>query len=208
MPYRLVKIVDAGEVSKIFISQFLSDKRKKIICMRTYRTKDITDIHLIIQAIYMAFKGKWHRTETRRILRKCCGDTIDEKCVYLAKSIQQTVIQMNREPDVYKVSERVDANTRKIRQIASTSVHSQIYHWLFVLACQDIFMKQIYVHQCASIPKRGGTYGKKFVERWLQNDKKNTKYCLKIDFKKCYQHIQPDIVMKLLRNKIRDKNVL
>ena len=208
MPYRLVKIVDAGEVSKIFISQFLSDKRKKIICMRTYRAKDITDIHLIIQAIYMAFKGKWHRTETRRILRKCDGNTTDEKCAHLAKSIQQTIIQMDREPDVYKVSERMDANTRKIRQIASTSVYSQIYHWLLVLACQDIFMKQIYVHQCASIPKRGGTYGKKFVERWLQNDKKNTKYCLKIDFKKCYQHIQPGIVMKLLRSKIRDKNVL
>ena len=71
--------------------------------MRTYRAKDITDIHLIIQAIYMAFKGKWHRTETRRILRKCAGNTTDEKCAHLAKSIQQTIIQMDREPDVYKV---------------------------------------------------------------------------------------------------------
>lgn len=72
----------------------------------------------------MAFKGKWHRTETRRILRKCDGNTTDEKCAHLAKSIQQTIIQMDREPDVYKVSERMDANTRKIRQIASTSVIS------------------------------------------------------------------------------------
>ena len=156
----------------------------------------------------MAFKGKWHRTETRRILREYPGNTIDEKCTNLAKSIQKTIILMEREPDVYKVSERMDSTTHKIRQIASTSVLSQVYHWLFVLACQDIFMRQIYVHQCASIPKRGGTYGKKFVERWLQHDKKNTKYCLKIDFKKCYQHIQPNVVMKLLRNKIRDKNVL
>lgn len=51
--------------------------------MRTYRAKDITDIHLIIQAIYMAFKGKWHRTETRRILRKCDGNTTDESVLIL-----------------------------------------------------------------------------------------------------------------------------
>lgn len=176
--------------------------------MRTYRTKDITDIHLIIKAIYTAFKGKWNRTETRRILRETPGDTVDEKINNLAKSIQESIILMKREPDVYKVSERMDLTTHKMRQIASTSILSQIYHWLLVLACQDIFMKQIYVHQCASIPKRGGTYGKKFIERWLQHDRKNTKYCLKIDFKKCYQHIQPDVVMKLLREKIRDKNVL
>ena len=46
--------------------------------MRTYRAKDITDIHLIIQAIYMAFKGKWHRTsgkKPRKALQKAFNST-------------------------------------------------------------------------------------------------------------------------------------
>lgn len=176
--------------------------------MKSYVTKDITDINFIIVAIYKALEGKWHRAETKNLINWCKGDTIEVKIAYLAERIQRSLILEKRKPDEYHVSKVYDTSTHKIRDIASTSMLSQIYHWIFVLACEDIFMKQFYVHQCASIPNRGGTYGRKFVKRWMETDHKNTKYCLKIDFKKCYQHIKPDIVMDLLKRKIRNKKVL
>lgn len=176
--------------------------------MRSYHTKDITDIELIVSAIYKAFNRKWKRAETRKIMKRCEGETKDEKVRYLAEKIRESLILEKRKKDVYHITKVYDTANCKYRDIASTSVLSQIYHWIFVLACEDIFVKQIYVHQCASIPNRGGTYGRKFVKRWIETDYKDTKYCLKIDFKKCYQHIKPDLVMKLLKEKIRDRKVL
>ena len=176
--------------------------------MKSYNTIDITNIDFIIACIYKAFNGKWNRVETIQLIRSCKGDTKEAKVYYLAEQIQKCLIAEKREPDMYYVSEVYDTSTHKVRNIASTSMLSQIYHWILVSACEDIFMKQIYVHQCASVPNRGGTYGRKFVKHWIESDFKNTKYCLKIDFKKCYQHIKPDMVMSLLRKKIKNKKVL
>lgn len=176
--------------------------------MKSYKTKDITDIDFIIAAIYRALQDKWNRRDTAKLMEWCNGDTTVEKIYHLAEYIQRTLILEKRKPDKYHITKVYDRLNHKFRDIASTSMLSQIYHWIFVLACEDVFMKQFYVHQCASIPKRGGTYGRKFVKRWIETDHKNTKYCLKIDFKKCYQHIKPEVVMILLRKKIRDKKVL
>lgn len=176
--------------------------------MKSYKTKDITDIEFIISAIYKAFEGKWKRVETKNLIAWCKGNSTEEKIAYLAEKIQKSLILEYRKKDIYYVTKVYDTSTHKYRDIASTSMLSQIYHWIFVLACEDIFMKQFYVHQCASIPNRGGTYGRKYVKHWIETDHKNTKYCLKIDFKKCYQHIKPDVVMSLLKKKIRNKKVL
>lgn len=176
--------------------------------MKSYATKDITDIEFIISAIYKAFDEKWNRAETKNLINRCKGQSKEEKIAYLAEHIRKSLVNERRKKDVYHVTKVYDTINHKYRDIASTSMLSQIYHWILVLACEDIFMKQFYVHQCASIPKRGDVYGRKFVKRWMETDHKNTKYCLKIDFKKCYQHIHPDVVMKLLKKKVRDKKVL
>lgn len=176
--------------------------------MKSFQTRDITNIYFITAAIYRAFRGKWNRREAIKLLNSFDGDTKEAKIFSLAEYIQGTLIKECRESDVYHVTKVYDINNHKYRDIASTSMLSQVYHWIFVLACEDIFMRQIAPHQCASIPKRGGNYGRKLVNKWIHTDHKNTKYCLKIDFKKCYQHIKPDLVMKLLRKKIRTKKVL
>ena len=42
---------------------------------------------------------------------------------------------------------------------------------------------------CASVKKRGIHYGAKHIKKILMDDRKNTKYCLKLDIKKFYPSI-------------------
>ena len=100
--------------------------------MKSYVTKDITDINFIIAAIYKALEGKWHRAETKNLINWCKGDTIEIKIAYLAERIQRSLILEKRKPDEYHVSQVYDTSTHKIRDIASTSMLSQIYHWIFL----------------------------------------------------------------------------
>lgn len=60
--------------------------------MKSYVTKDITDINFIIAAIYKALEGKWHRAETKNLINWCKGDTIEIKIAYLAERIQRSLI--------------------------------------------------------------------------------------------------------------------
>ena len=46
---------------------------------------------------------------------------------------------------------------------------------------------------CVSIKGRGLSHGKKYVEKILRKDKKNTKYCLKLDVKKFYPSISKEV---------------
>src|SRR5690606_12549309 len=46
------------------------------------------------------------------------------------------------------------------------------------------------------------------LRKWLDNDTKNTKYCLKMDVKKFYPSINNAILKRMFRNKIKGKNCL
>ncbi len=50
-------------------------------------------------------------------------------------------------------------------------------HHIVVSACYDIFMKGMYEFSCGSVPNRVLIMGKKYIERWIQRDKKNCKLC-------------------------------
>ena len=82
--------------------------------MKSYVTKDITDINFIIAAIYKALEGKWHRAETTNLINWCKGDTIEVKIAYLAERIQRSLILEKRKPDEYHVSKVYDTSTHKI----------------------------------------------------------------------------------------------
>ncbi len=84
----------------------------------------------------------------------------------------------------------------------------QIIHWSLMQQIQPILRKGMYDYTCASIPGRGLHYGAKHIKKILVQDRKNTKYCLKLDVKKFYPSIDKEIMKKKFRKIIKDGDTL
>jgi hypothetical protein len=95
-----------------------------------------------------------------------------------------------------------------------------------VEALKPMFFRGMYRHSYASIPwrwvksgnimngkmqlvkdVRGAHAGKKVIERWL-NDRKNTKYVLKMDIRHFFESIPHDILKRMLSDRIHDQKML
>lgn len=72
---------------------------------------------------------------------------------------------------------------------------------------KPILLKNMYPWSCASVPNRGILKVIKRTKILLKN-KKNTKYCLKIDIRHYYPSVNHDILMQKLEHKIKDKKFL
>ena len=66
----------------------------------------------------------------------------------------------------------------------------------------------MYEFSCGSVPNRGAPYGKKYIERWIQRDKKNCKYVLKMDIRHFFESVDHDVLKAWLKKKIRDERML
>lgn len=73
---------------------------------------------------------------------------------------------------------------------------------------EPLFKRGMYEFCCASIKGRGIQRGMNYVKRILVNDRKHTKYCLKLDIKKFYPSIDKEILKKKFRKIIKDKDTL
>lgn len=65
-----------------------------------------------------------------------------------------------------------------------------------------------YEFTCGSVKGRGAHYGKRYIERWIRQDRKNTKYVLKIDVRHFFESIPHDKLKNMLRRVIADKKTL
>lgn len=154
----------------------------------------------IYQAIIEASRHKTKRKDVKRVL-----DNIDKH----VKIIKNMLDNKNYVPSPYHVTERYDHRSKKTRIIRRPKFFpDQVIHWVIILSIKDIFMKSMYYWNCGSIPRRGISHGCKAVKRWLKNDKKNTKYCLKLDIRHFYDSVPHDVLKQRLRRKIKDKDAL
>lgn len=102
-----------------------------------------------------------------------------------------------------------EGTSRKVRMIEKPRYnYEQVIHHIVVSACYDIFMKGMYEFSCGSVPNRGAHYGKKYIERWIQRDKKNCKYVLKMDIRHFFESVDHDVLKAWLKKKIRDERML
>lgn len=104
----------------------------------------------------------------------------------------------------HKPKEIYDGISKKKRTIVVPAYREQIVHHMCVNVLKPIFMRGMYEHSYASIPERGAHKGKKFIERWIRNDWKNTKYCLKMDVRKFFESVPHDIIKRKLALIIKD----
>lgn len=160
----------------------------------------ICDIDNVRLAIRNASKGKKKKHSTQRVLRNF------EKC---AKQVSEMLKNKIYKPNKYFHSKIRDGITKKERTIYKPKFFpDQVIHWCLMQAIEPLLKRGLYIYSCASIPGRGAHYAKRACEKWIRNDFRNTKYCLKIDIKKYYPSINKEKLKAKFRRIIKDKDCL
>lgn len=160
----------------------------------------MTDRELIKTAILSAAKRKKGRNDVQAVL-----SDIDRHI----DIIQRMVADESYTPSPYKTFEIVDGMSGKHRIVSCPKFFpDQVMHWLSILASQDIFTHGMYEFVCGSVPGRGVHYGRKYLKKWIETDRKNTKYCAKLDISKFYPSIDHSALKEALRIKIKDAKLL
>lgn len=165
-----------------------------------YIYNSICDIENIKKAIMKSSLGKRQQDRVKKVI-----DNIDEH----AAKIQRMLITKSYKPSPYIIKTIQDGANQKTRTIHKPRYFpDQIIHWALMLQIEPIILRGMYEYCCGSVPGRGTSYGQKTLRKWLDNDYKGTKYCLKMDIKKFYPSIDNDILKQMFRTKIKDTDCL
>lgn len=111
----------------------------------------------------------------------------------------------------YKVSPytimKITDNTKERTLMKLPYFPDRIIQWAIMLQINDIFMNTFCTHSCASIEKRGIKRASALTDKFMK-DKEHSSYCLKMDVRKFYNNINHEILKRLIRKKIKDKDLL
>lgn len=115
---------------------------------------------------------------------------------------------INFEHFYHEPKEIYDGISRKKRQIVIPTFMECILHHMIINVLKPMFNRGMYEHSCGSVPKRGGTHGKKYIEKWMRKGGKNIKCFFKMDIHHFYRSIPQDKLIEKLKNKIHDHRFL
>ena len=108
----------------------------------------------------------------------------------------------------HKPIEIYDGVSRKKRKIIVPKFKEQIIHHMLGNVLRECFEPKMYEWSMASIPGKGSHKAKRKIEKWIREDTRNVKYCLKIDIRKFFDSIPPDILIAKLKKEIHDKKFI
>lgn len=169
--------------------------------MKTYKnlySKCLEDA-FIKQMIHEAAKGKKKHYEVKRMLEN------EDHYVKVFREVLEKQTYIARVPRATTINE---GTRHKIREIRKIRFFDQVIHHIVVNACREVFCKSMYTFCCGSVPKRGIHYGKRYIERWIREDRKNTKYCAQMDIKRYFESVDHDRLKAALRRKIKDARMV
>lgn len=120
------------------------------------------------------------------------------------------------------IRERMDKSSGKRRPIGVASALQQVFDYIAVHSCADIWRRRIVPQQVSSRPGLGPIVGAQMLQRWKQEDNraarwaaahgqrysKKTKYYVKLDIKKCYASLRVDRFMSLFRRDCGNPDIL
>ena len=145
-------------------------------------------------------KQKKNRNIVKRVL------TNKNDCI---NDIQHLLITQTYRPSKYIEKTIKEGSKQKERKISIPKFYpDQIIQWAMLLQTIPYFSKGMYVFTCGSVPNRGTSYAKRYLERWLHNDFKGTRYCLKLDVHHFYQSISHKCLKEMLKRKFKDEKLL
>lgn len=160
----------------------------------------IIDKNNIRKAILNAAKRKRKRRNVQNVIENITKAT-DEIYIMLKNK------KFN--PSPYEKMKIMDGVRKKERIIYKPRFYpDQVVHWALMLQLEEILMKGMYYYNCASIKGRGLLHATKYIEKIIVKDRKNTKYCLKLDIKKFYPSVDKELLKRKFRRKIKERETL
>ena len=160
----------------------------------------IIELNNIEAAIYKASKGKGNRKSVEKIL---------DSPTYYALQIQKSLKDKTFRPSPYVAMRGHDGANKKERIIYKPHFYpDQIVHWSLMLQIEPLLMKGMYEFCCASVKGRGIMRGMRHIKKILVQDRKYTKYCLKLDIKKLYPSIDKQRLKDKFHRILKDKETL
>lgn len=160
----------------------------------------IITIENVKRAILLASKGKKERNSVKEV-----NNSIDDYTI----KIQEMLKNKTYIPSPYIEMKIHDGTRKKERTIYKPRFYpDQIIHWCLMQQIEPIMMRGMYEFCCASIKGRGILYAQKHIKKILVKDRKNTKYCLKLDVKKFYPSIDKEILKRKFMRIIKERETL
>lgn len=177
-----------GDTGKLCVSQ---SKRLKNIYPLIYETDNL------VKAQYNAQKGKGDRTEIRKF-----NDCIIERLTDLYEQLRNGTYV----PGKYKIK-TIHEPKERIIMIAPFFPDRIIHHCVINVLGQHwthLFTTNTY----ACIKGRGVHKCMEDLHRDMVQDKKGTRYCLKIDIKKYFDNVSHEALKRIIRYTIADEQML
>lgn len=126
-----------------------------------------------------------------------------------AKALQEMLVNNKYKSSPYTEELIIDESNRKERLIKKPKFFpDQCVQWAIMQITEPVIGKCFYEYSCGSVPNKGTHHAKKYIEKWIKKDPRNTKYVLQIDVAKYYPSINHDKLNHMLSKKIKDKKVL
>ena len=151
-------------------------------------------------AMRKASLGKRNQKRVKKVL--CNADGYAEKLCRMLRD-------KDYQPSTPQIRIINDGASGKKRTIYKPNFYpDQIIHWALMLQLEPMIMHGMYAYSCGSIPGRGTSYAQKALRKWIDNDRRNTKYCLKMDIHKFYPSIDNAILKQRFRRLIKDPDCL
>ena len=133
---------------------------------------------------------------------------VDSNPEYYLKEIQTMLVNHTYHLEESDYTREIIHDRTKDRELWKLKYYPhRIIQWAIMLQINELLDRNLVDFTCASIPKRGIHYALKLAKGYMQ-DKDESKYCLKIDIHHFYQSVNKDILKKMLRKKIKDKELL
>lgn len=130
--------------------------------------------------------------------------TKDERVKELREIIESGFI-----PSPCVCKKRYDNNAKKWRDINEPKQWPDQYiHHALIQVLESVMMRGMDHWCCGSIKDRGAHYGIKGIKKWMQYDKKNTRYCIEMDVRHFYNSIDPQSVINRIKDLIKDYRTL
>lgn len=121
-----------------------------------------------------------------------------------------------------RIREQEDKTTGKVRMIGCECAMQQVFDYIAVHSCQEIWDARITMQQCSSIPERGQIYGMKLIRKYVLADERAMRYAkkhkkkyvrkrayhAKLDVRKCFPNARKDVFMKLFRHDCGNEDIL
>ena len=170
--------------------------------MKSYKHlfEELLDETNIKLAMLNASKGKRDRKDVQEIL-----NNYEEH----VKIIKQMLIEGTFKPKYHKPLLIKDKGSKKVRKIICPDfAYEQIIHHLIILVLEPKFRERFYKFSCSSIFRRGGRYGKKYLEKFIYKNRNNKLYVLKFDICKFFDSISRPVLYEKLKKYIKDEKFL